>query len=146
MTEPNPLSLEELKARAKYMVGNPSAWDEYDEAASEVIWGLLAALEEAEGRGDQWKAAHAELKRVADSEATAYEAQIASLTARAEKAEQREAGLVERNATLKVAMQEAIDLLLERIHHNPARSAAHNARLTLQAALSPVTQEGTDDR
>lgn len=42
---------------------------------------------------------------------------------------------------LEEACQEAIDLLLERIHHNPARSAAHNARLTLQAALSPNKSE-----
>lgn len=39
---------------------------------------------------------------------------------------------------LEEACQEAVGLLLERIHHNPARSAAHNARLTLQAALSPA--------
>lgn len=42
---------------------------------------------------------------------------------------------------LEEACQEAIDLLLERIHHNPARSAAHNARLTLRAALSPNKSE-----
>lgn len=44
-------------------------------------------------------------------------------------------------AAKDAAIQEAIDLLLERIHHNPARSAAHNARLTLQAALSPNKSE-----
>ena len=34
------------------------------------------------------------------------------------------------------AMHEAIDLLLERKHGNPARSSSHNARVTLQFALT----------
>lgn len=46
---------------------------------------------------------------------------------------------------LEEACQEAVDLLLERIHHNPARSAAHNARLTLQAALSPSKSEADNE-
>lgn len=44
--------------------------------------------------------------------------------------------LFEQIARLKVAMQEACDLLAERTHGNPARSAGHNARLRLEAALS----------
>lgn len=42
MTSPN---TGELVARATYMVGNPSAWDNYDEGASAVIDQLVAALE-----------------------------------------------------------------------------------------------------
>jgi hypothetical protein len=33
---------EEMVERATYMVGNPSAWDDYDDSASEVIRELLA--------------------------------------------------------------------------------------------------------
>lgn len=36
---------------------------------------------------------------------------------------------------LRTAMQEACDLLAERTHGSPARSAGHNARLRLEAAL-----------
>lgn len=95
----------------------------------DTVIGLLTSIEEAEGHiqqiadevgesddpGAAWEAVHAIVQ------------QNKALTARAEKAEQ--------------AIREAIDLLLERIHHNPARSAAHNARLTLQAALFPSKSE-----
>lgn len=36
---------------------------------------------------------------------------------------------------MREAVGEAVDLLLEKTHGNPARSAGHNARLALQAAL-----------
>lgn len=37
-----------IMADARYMVGNPSAWDSYDDGASEVIRGLVARIEELE--------------------------------------------------------------------------------------------------
>jgi hypothetical protein len=37
---------------------------------------------------------------------------------------------------LRSAMSSACDLLAERTHGNPARSAAHNARLRLESALA----------
>ena len=37
------------------------------------------------------------------------------------------------------AMREACDLLAERIHGNPARSAGHNARLCLESALKAAS-------
>jgi hypothetical protein len=36
---------------------------------------------------------------------------------------------------LQTALVEARDLLLEKTHGNPARSAGHNARLIIEAAL-----------
>jgi hypothetical protein len=42
------------------------------------------------------------------------------------------------------ALETARDLLMERIHGNPARSAAHNARLYVESALSTLTQEKTN--
>lgn len=39
-----------------------------------------------------------------------------------------------------MALEEARDLLLERKHGNPARSAGHNARLTIESALSDLRQ------
>jgi len=39
------------------------------------------------------------------------------------------------NERLRAALTEAVDLLLERTYGSPARSAGHNARLVLQAAL-----------
>lgn len=42
----------------------------------------------------------------------------------------------EQNKKLRAAMQEACDLLAERTHGNTARSAGHNARLRLEAALN----------
>lgn len=44
-----------------------------------------------------------------------------------------------RVAALEVAMKEACDLLAERKYGSPARSSGHNARLTLESALSPET-------
>lgn len=44
---PNPVSRGEregLRERAVYLVGNPSAWNQYDEGASEMIRQLLALL------------------------------------------------------------------------------------------------------
>ena len=38
---------DDLIQRASYMVGNPSAWDSYDDGASEIIRSLLAALSPA---------------------------------------------------------------------------------------------------
>lgn len=44
---------------------------------------------------------------------------------------------------LREAIQEACDLLAERTHASPARSAGHNARLRLEAALAlPSAQDG----
>lgn len=48
---------------------------------------------------------------------------------------------------LRVAMAQAIDLLAERTNGHPARSAGHNARLCLEAALAwsppmPPAQSG----
>jgi hypothetical protein len=40
------------------------------------------------------------------------------------------------NMLLRSAMKEACDLLMERTHGNPARSASHNARLRLERALA----------
>lgn len=40
-----------------------------------------------------------------------------------------------RNRRLRAAMHEAIDLLAERKYGNHARSAGHNARLCLEAAI-----------
>lgn len=40
-----------------------------------------------------------------------------------------------RTAQLLTTMQEACDLLAERTYGNPARSAGHNARLRLEAAI-----------
>lgn len=37
---------------------------------------------------------------------------------------------------LRLAMREAVDLLTERTLGSPARSPAHNARLTLEVALN----------
>jgi len=49
---------------------------------------------------------------------------LASATSRAER--------------LEAALRDARDLLLERVQGSPARSAAHNARLVIDAALSPA--------
>ena len=40
------------------------------------------------------------------------------------------------------ALTEARDLLLERIHGSPARSAAHNARVRIESALQAVKEAG----
>lgn len=42
---------------------------------------------------------------------------------------------------LRFAMAEAVDLLTERTYGHPARSAGHNARLCLEAALTQSPQE-----
>jgi len=42
-----------------------------------------------------------------------------------------------RVGVLEGAMRMAADLLAERAHGNPARSPGHNARLVLEAALTP---------
>jgi hypothetical protein len=47
---------------------------------------------------------------------------------------------VEREA-LRAAMREACDLLAERQHGNPARSAGHNARLCLESALAALQSQ-----
>lgn len=44
---------------------------------------------------------------------------------------------------LKAAMREACDLLAERRHGNPARSAGHNARLCLESALAGHPTDAT---
>ena len=46
-----------------------------------------------------------------------------------------------RSETLEAALRDARDLLLERVQGSPARSAAHNARLVIDAALSPAPSE-----
>lgn len=42
---------------------------------------------------------------------------------------------------LRSIIQDACDLLAERTHGNPARSPGHNARLCLEAALTPKREE-----
>jgi hypothetical protein len=49
----------------------------------------------------------------------------------------------ERDALI-AAMREAIELLIERKHGNPARSAGHNARLCLESALRAASVGGAD--
>ncbi|NNH67790.1 hypothetical protein [Rhizobium laguerreae] len=44
------------------------------------------------------------------------------------------------NKKLRAAIQDAIEMLLERHHGNPARSPAHNARMCLQVALTGVDE------
>lgn len=46
-----------------------------------------------------------------------------------------------REAELLEALKQARDLLLERKHGNPARSAGHNARLIIQAAIAKADGE-----
>lgn len=43
--------------------------------------------------------------------------------------------LLAKNSALRAAMKEACDLLEEKTYSSPARSAGHNARLRLEAAL-----------
>ena len=50
------------------------------------------------------------------------------------------------NERLRAALTEAVDLLLERTYGSPARSAGHNARLVLQAALKSGTSEEAAER
>lgn len=49
-----PDDLAGLVARARYMVGNTSAWEGYDEGASEMIRSLAAAIEALAARDPQW--------------------------------------------------------------------------------------------
>jgi len=45
---------------------------------------------------------------------------------------------------LRTVMQEACDLLAERLLGSPARSAGHNARVRLEYALRGVDQQNED--
>lgn len=89
-----------------------------------TILAYEAALEEAEAFSEQ--------RRLV----------VAHLREETEKHKQALSILQQENERLRGVIQEAVDLLLERIHHNPARSAAHNARLTLQAALQAPQSQG----
>lgn len=51
--------------------------------------------------------------------------------------------IAERDAA-RMALTEARDLLLERTHGSPARSAAHNARLVIDAALQSEARAQTE--
>ena len=109
-----------------------------------VVLRLLAALEEAEGRHDERDVFDAENEAAfadLDARIKGLEAELSSLTARAEKAEQQVA--VDRNTFGHI----------RRHTQYPASGTLYDARNRLDhiaklvdAALSPVTQEGTDDR
>ena len=150
------MSFEDVRHCARFMVGNPSAWDEYDDGASEIIRSLLASHEEAEGRE---RASEDHRNNLADkivSQATEIGAlkaireeaaeQIASLTARAEKAEQQ---VAERARVLR-----AVQCQAENAAYNlgqpesgwctkDATRAFHNISGTIEAALSSDSQEAT---
>jgi len=107
--------------------------------------------------GERWNVAceifEATYELATEARATASEARAESLskdlvdmTDEANGWEIRALRSEARAARLEEAVTEAIDLLMERTHGNPARSAGHNARLCLQSALStqPTKPEGEE--
>lgn len=59
--------LDKAVERANYMVGNPSAWEDHDEGASEIIRTLLTALST---RDAELAAAREALERIAGRRST----------------------------------------------------------------------------
>lgn len=124
----------------------PLAWDnfdsdgkaQYERAAVSFVAKLSDApaelgpeLQTAEDRIAELEALEPWWAAAAEAEVKAHEITRQALVA----AEQR-------NAVLEGALEEARDMLLERVHGNPARSSGHNARLVIDAALLNSTTSG----